>query len=369
MAEPADFTREDQNGISTLALLGALTVDSIGPLDRRLRAVSGRIARIDLGAVSHIDTIGAWVVWRAANDYGAEIAGASPEAARLIAAVKGSDSDAPIAPGRPVALVRVLASVGDAVVGLGRGAVSILSFLGALLIALGTLLRHPGRLRMNAVSRQIELVGIDSLSIIGLMSFLIGITIAQQGAVQLAQFGAQIYTINLTGRLATRELGILMTAIMLAGRSGSAFAAQIGTMELTEEVDAMRTIGIAPMEALVVPRVLASVLMMPLLGFYSTVIAIIGGATISSLVLDIPFMTFLSRIQEVVPARDMVVGLSKGPVFGLIIAIAGCYQGMCVKGNSEAVGRRTTLAVVQAIFMVIVVDAIFAVFYSEIGWT
>ena len=159
-----------------------------------------------------------------------------------------------------------------------------------------------------------------------------------------------------------------MTAIMVAGRSGSAFAAQLGTMKLTEEVDAMRTIGVSPMEALVLPRMLAAVLMMPLLGFYSAVVAIIGGAVLASLSLGIPFLTFLARIQEVVPIHDLWVALVKAPVFGLIVALAGCYQGMQVKGNAEEVGLRTTAAVVQAIFMVIVVDAFFAVFFTEVGW-
>jgi phospholipid/cholesterol/gamma-HCH transport system permease protein len=163
-------------------------------------------------------------------------------------------------------------------------------------------------------------------------------------------------------------LGVLMTAIMVAGRSGSAFAAQIGTMKLTEEVDAMRTIGVSPMEALIVPRLIAVVFMMVLLGFYASIVAIIGGAVISDFTLGIPFWTFLSRIQEVVPTHDLWVSLIKAPVFGLIVGIAGCYQGMQVEGNSEEVGLRTTWAVVQGIFMVIVLDAFFAVFFTEIGW-
>jgi phospholipid/cholesterol/gamma-HCH transport system permease protein len=208
---------------------------------------------------------------------------------------------------------------------------------------------------------------VSSLPIIGLMSFLIGIVIAQQGAVQLQQFGAETLTVNLVGRITLRELGVLMTAIMVAGRSGSAFAAQIGTMKLTEEIDAMRTIGVSPMEALVLPRMLAAIIMMPLLGFFASCLAIIGGAVIGDLVLDIPFWTFLSRIQEVVPLHDFYVGMIKAPVFGLIIALTGCFQGMQVKGNAEEVGTRTTAAVVQAIFTVIVLDAFFAVFFTEIG--
>jgi phospholipid/cholesterol/gamma-HCH transport system permease protein len=248
------------------------------------------------------------------------------------------------------------------------GVIRLLGFYGAILVSSWHLILHPARFRMNSLIRQVELVGVSSLAIIGLMSFLIGIVIAQQGAAQLEQFGAEIYTINLTGRLALRELGILMTAIMVAGRSGSAFAAEIGTMKLTEEVDAMRTIGVSPVEALVIPRILAAVLLLPLLGFYSAVVAIIGGATISTLTLEIPLFTFLTRIQEVVPMHDLWVALIKGPVFGLIVAMAGCYQGMQVEGNAEEVGLRTTKAVVQAIFMVIVLDAFFAVFFTEVGW-
>jgi len=277
-------------------------------------------------------------------------------------------STAPIQPERPPLPLRVANDTGEKVIAFGHGVVSFISFLGSMIVAYGKLLLHPRRFPFRALVRQLEMVGVSALGIIALMSFLIGIVIAQQGAAQLRQFGAEIYTINLTGRLAMRELGVLMTAIMVAGRSGSAFAAQLGTMKLTEEIDAMRTIGVSPMEALVIPRVAAAVLMMPLLGFFSAVIAIVGGAFIADLTLGIPFLTFLARIQEVVPTYDLWVGLIKAPVFGLIVALAGCYQGMQVRGNSEEVGLRTTKAVVQAIFMVIVLDAFFAVFFSEVGW-
>jgi phospholipid/cholesterol/gamma-HCH transport system permease protein len=261
-----------------------------------------------------------------------------------------------------------LDELGDLMANWGQGIVKVLDFLGELILALGAVIRRPSKLRGTALVFHMQYVGINSLWIIGLMSFLIGIVIAQQGAVQLAQFGAEFYTINLTGRLSMRELGILMTSIMVAGRSGSAFAAQIGTMKLTEEVDAMRTIGVSPVQALVVPRVLASMLMMPLLGFYSSVLAIIGGATIGGLALDIPFWTFLQRTQEVVPITDVYIGLIKAPVFALIVALAGCYQGMQVTANAEEVGARTTQAVVTAIFTVIVLDAFFAIFFTKIGW-
>jgi phospholipid/cholesterol/gamma-HCH transport system permease protein len=178
-----------------------------------------------------------------------------------------------------------------------------------------------------------------------------------------------VFTINLIGRITLRELGVLMTAIMVAGRSGSAFAAQLGTMKLTEEIDAMRTIGVSPMEALVLPRVIAAVVMMPLLGFYASLISIIGGGLFCWISLGIPPITYVQRIREVVPITDLWVGLVKAPVFGAIIAIAGCFQGMLVESDAEQVGMRTTSAVVQAIFLVIVLDAFFAVFFTWVGWT
>jgi phospholipid/cholesterol/gamma-HCH transport system permease protein len=365
----ADFELHDgDGGQRRLAVSGSLTIDSIAVLDSRLREIEGDVGVFDLSLVEDMDTVGAWVIWRATQRLDAQIEGANRKVDNLLETVASAASDAPIHPYRPRAFRRVADSVGTLTLDILKGSKGVVAFLGAVLISVKDIIRHPSRFRGRAVVHQLELVGVSSLAIIGLMSFLIGIVIAQQGAAQLRQFGAEYLTINLTGRLTLRELGVLMTAIMVAGRSGSAFAAQLGTMNLTEEVDAMRTIGVDPVEALVIPRILAAVVMMPLLGFYSAVMAIIGGATISSLSLGIPFLVFLSRIQEVVPIYDVWVGLIKAPVFGLIVAVAGCYQGMQVRGNAEEVGLRTTKAVVQAIFMVIVLDAFFAVFFTEVGW-
>jgi phospholipid/cholesterol/gamma-HCH transport system permease protein len=345
----ADLTlQEDDAGRPVAVLSGPLTVSSIGVVDRALREHTGDLAKVDISAVPEIDTVGAWTVWRVLRDHQAELIGASDKAERLIAAVSKSKGHGETGAHRLPLVERTAQGLG--------------------LVAWWNVIRSPARMRWLAVVRQAELVGISALGIIGLMSFLVGIVIAQQGAVQLSQFGAEVLTVNLTGRIALRELGVLMTAIMVAGRSGSSFAAQIGTMKLTEEIDAMRTIGVSPVEALVIPRILAAVVMMPLLGFYAAIAAIVGGAFISSFTLGIPFMTFLLRVQEVVPLHDVWVGLVKAPFFGLIVAMSGCYQGMQVKANAEEVGLRTTLAVVQAIFMVIVLDAFFAVFFTEVGW-
>ena len=368
MARLAEYELEQGEGGAVLTLSGPYLVSTIGALDEELRALDGPIDRVDLSDVSEIDTVGAWIACNIASEHDAEITGASERASRLMGALDGMESEEALAAPRLPVWTRVPEAMGEKMYNARKGIVGVISFLGALLISAGNLIRQPRRFRMVAVVRQMELVGISALPIIGLMSFLIGIVIAQQGAVQLAAFGAETLTVNLVGRITLRELGVLMTAIMVAGRSGSAFAAEIGTMKLTEEIDAMRTIGISPMEAMVIPRILSAVLMMPLLGFYAACMAIIGGAVVGDLMLGIPFWTFLSRIQDVVPTYDVWVGLIKAPVFGLIIGLAGCYHGMQVQGNSEEVGLRTTMSVVSAIFAVIVLDAFFAVFFTNIGW-
>ncbi len=364
----ADYSEDDRDGARALAFSGALTLSRLGDLPGRLERDAPRPGTIDLSGVERIDTIGAWIVHRLARDSGATITGANEDTQHLIDQVSRGDTGMKVRPDRVSPLARVLGQIGEATIIAGRTLFGLLGFFGAVCIAFASVIRHPGRFRLNAVIQRFEVVGVSALGIIGLMSFLIGLVIAQQGAVQLAQFGFESFTINLVGRITFRELGVLMTAIMVAGRSGSAFAAQIGTMKLTEEIDAMRTIGVSPNEALVLPRVIAAVLMMPLLGFYASIVAIIGGGLYCWISLGIPPITFVQRIREVVPMTDVYIGLIKAPVFGLIIALSGCFQGMLVEGDAEQVGARTTSAVVQAIFLVIVLDAFFAVFFTGIGW-
>ena len=364
MMAPADFSHDKD----ALRFTGNLSLAQIGDLPARLAAIRDPVARIDLSAIERIDTVGAWIVHRFAAERQAAIEGLDADGVHLLEQVEAADQQVAVRPEHVSGVIRVVGEIGDAVVTSGRTLYGLLGFMGATTLAFLAVARNPSRFRYNATVRRFEVVGVTALGIIALMSFLIGIVIAQQGSVQLAQFGAQVLTINLVGRITLRELGVLMTAIMVAGRSGSAFAAQLGTMKLTEEVDAMRTIGVSPMEALVLPRVIAAIVMMPLLGFYASVIAIMGGGLLCWISLDIPPITFIQRIREVVPITDVWVGLVKAPVFGAIIAMAGCFQGMQVEGDAEQVGTRTTAAVVQAIFLVIVIDAIFAVFFSSIGW-
>ena len=368
MRRAADFHVDNAGGAPTLQFSGRLSLACLGDFPERLNAVAGPVATLDLSRIDGIDTVGAWLIHRFANAHGARVEGLSEEARHLLDQVAKADQRVEMRPERESPLVRVLAELGEATIKAVQTLYGLLGFFGATVIAFFSVIAHPRRFRFNATVHRFEVVGVSALPIIGLMSFLIGIVVAQQGAVQLRQFGAEVYTINLLGRITLRELGVLMTAIMVAGRSGSAFAAQLGTMKLTEEIDAMRVIGVSTMEALVLPRVLAVVMMMPLLGFYASLIAIVGGGLLCWGSLGIPPVTFILRLREVVPVTDLYVGLVKAPVFGAIIGLSGCFQGMQVEADAEQVGVRTTSAVVQAIFLVIVLDAFFAVFFTWIGW-
>ena len=359
--------QKDQDTGNVYRCLGTLTIARAASTQREIDAMRDPVT-IDLSGVDKMDTVGAWLVHRAMRDRQAKVVGASKDAEKLLEQVADADHPTQVRPDQRPAPARALEELGAWVSDSGRTLYGLVGFLGATIIGFATFVSRPKRFRLNAVVQRFDVVGVRALGIIGLMTFLIGVVIGQQGAVQLQQFGAEIYTINLIGRLSVRELATLMTAIMVAGRSGSSFAAQIGTMKITEEVDAMRTIGVSPIEALVVPRLMAAVVMMPLLSFYAMIMSLLGGGIFVWVALGIPPLTFVQRIQEVVPLTDLWVGLIKAPVFGFIIALAGCFQGMLVEGNSEEVGTRTTNAVVQSIFMVIVLDAVFAVFFSSIGW-
>jgi phospholipid/cholesterol/gamma-HCH transport system permease protein len=211
-------------------------------------------------------------------------------------------------------------------------------------------------------------VGLNAMPIVGLLAFLIGVVLTFISGDQLQKFGAGIFIVNLIGLGVLRELGILITAIIVAGRSGSAFTAEIGTMKINQEVDAMRTIGLDPMEILVIPRVIALIVMLVPLGFFADIIEILGGALMASLTLDVTFSQFFTQFQIAVGLQHFWVGMVKAPIFAFVIAMVGCFHGMKVSGSAESVGQQTTMSVVQSIFLVIVIDAIAAVVFEEVGF-
>lgn len=367
--------QETGDGGARVALSGRLTIDDVATLADELATMPPRAPglTVDLSAATAIDTAGAWAInslinrWHDAG-HTAQVQGAAPDIDRLIRALT-----VPPPPvkrradmGNPV-LAR-LEQIGRAVVHQADNAGGFLAFLGQTLVVLTLTLVGRRRLRWHAVVHQGEAIGVNALGIVGLLLFLVGLVVAQQGAVQLRQFGAEVFTVNLIGRATTRELGILLTAIMVAGRSGSAFAAQIGSMKLNQEIDALRTIGLDPIEVLVVPRVIACSLMLLGLAFYGGMCALIAGGLFAWSELAMPPASYITRLQEVILVSDFTIGMIKAPVFGFIIAIMGCFHGFQVTGNAESVGSRTTQAVVEAIFVVIVFDAFFAFFFSALGY-
>lgn len=262
-------------------------------------------------------------------------------------------------------LVRWVTEVGQASYKAAINAYGIIEFLGQLFLTLLRCFIYPWRLRVVSIVAVMNRVGLNAVPIISLISFLIGVVLVYQGAFQLRKFGAEIYTVDLLAISHLREIGILLTAIIVAGRSGSAFAAQIGTMKLNQEVDALRTFGLDPIEVLVVPRVIALVLVMPMLAFIADMIGLAGGAIMSYISLDISFSQYLDQLNQSFEPSSFWVGIIKAPFFGFIIALIGCYEGMQVHGGSLSVGTHTTKAVVESIFLVIVMDAIFSILFTK----
>jgi phospholipid/cholesterol/gamma-HCH transport system permease protein len=327
---------------------------------------------VDLSGLGRLDTAGAWLLHRtrkrlAAQGVPVEFVGLSAEHAALIEAVAAGDRPPPPAPERFNAILRLVERVGIGTLFTVAETRRFTAFIGVVVeAALHTALR-PARLRFTPLVYHLEQVGLNALPIVGLLSLLIGLVLAYQGIAQLQRFGAEIFVVNLIGISVLREIGVLMTAIIVAGRSGSAFTAQIGAMKVREEIDAMRTIGLDPVEVLVLPRMLALILAMPLLAFFADLMGLIGGGAMCWLTLDIKPDAYLERLNAAIGLWTFGVGMIKAPVFAALIALVGCYQGMQVSGSAESVGRLTTRSVVQSIFLVITFDAIFSVVFYLVG--
>ena len=353
-----------------LALSGSWTALGIGACQRQLDAwPAPENGSLDASAIESLDTIGAWLLqsrlsrWR---DRGSlvELRDLPPRFAALYDVVAQQ-----VAEQRPAATVAApsrLEALGRSAASIAEQSLALLQFVGQCATAVGACLAHPARMRWRPILFNIRSAGFDALPIVGLLSFLLGIVVAYQGADQLRQYGANIFVADLIGLSMLREFAPLITAIIIAGRSGSAYAAQIGTMSVTEEIDAMRTLGIAPLDMLVVPKIIALLIALPLLTLFADVLGVFGGMLMARAQLDVGFPEFIARFAKAVSVTAYLTGLFKAPVFAIIIAVIGCFQGFRTAGGADSVGRQTTRSVVQAIFLVIVADALFSVAFSAL---
>jgi phospholipid/cholesterol/gamma-HCH transport system permease protein len=335
-------------------------------------AEGGREVRFDLGEVATLDTAGAWLLdqlWRglAGRGWRVELADVAAHHAGLMAEVRRVAAEAPPPEPRVHPALRLVANLGRATLGAVDEATRLLSFYGQTLVAFGGVILRPSRFRLTSFAFHLERTCIDALPIVGLIAFLIGIVMAYQGADQLRRFGAEIYTINLLAITILREIGILLTAIVVAGRSGSAFTAEIGTMVVNQEIDALRTLGLDPVEILVLPRLVALMIALPLLTFFADVLGLFGGGLTCVFILDLAPAQYVEYLHLAIWPTSFLVGLIKAPVFAYLIAMVGCYEGLTVAGTAESVGRMTTRAVVVGIFLVIVFDALFSILFSYLG--
>lgn len=370
------WLRKTQEGEAlVLTAGGSWTVGQSAALDTMVRDVRpepGRPVRLDLGDVDAMDTAGAWLVHRLLKslaDIGCrtETVHTRSEHQALIEQAANNDKPCEIAPPGGNAVVRLVERVGDATVLFFAEARNFLGFFGLVLITVARGLRHPGRLRLTPIVFHMEQVGLNALPIVSLLSFLIGVVLAYQGADQLRRFGAEVFVVNLIAVSTLREIGILLTAIIVAGRSGSAFTAQIGSMKVNEEVDAMRTLGMDPIEVLVLPRLLALVITLPLLGFVADMMGLLGGGLMAWVTLGIAPDLFIERLNDAVSVQSFWTGIIKAPFFALLIALVGCHEGFQVEGSAESVGRLTTRSVVESIFLVLIADALFSIFFATVG--
>ena len=365
----ADFAVTEAADGRVLSLRGDWTAVTLGGAAGRLADALSRAPaeRVDLSGLGRIDTSGAYALFRAQD--GREPAGldARPEAVRLWSLVRRSLDVEPVSAGRRTgALEQTLVKIGRGTARLFGEGYGLLMFTGRLVLTLGRVLSQPWRLRPAALINQMDRAGLDALPIICTLSFFVGAVVALIGANLLAQFGATVFVVELIGVAVLREFGVLITAILLAGRSASSFAAEIGSMRMNQEVDAMQVIGVDPYEALVAPRLLGLLLMIPLLSFAAAVAGLAGGMAVAWWALELSPVFFLDRVLVNVGLTQFVVGLVKAPVFAIVIAAIGCRQGMLVEGDVESLGDRVTIAVVQSIFSIIVLDAIFALIFLEL---
>ena len=365
------FSLTGKGDASVLALTGEWSARSVGRVEKRLRrALAGNSVpqTVDLRGISRLDTTGALLLLEVLDSDTVAFVTDDSQHRRLLAIVK--DSPGPRLPDRderPALGARFLNDIGRAITQESRLALQMVGFLGEYLVTCFKIFLKPTSLPLTSLIFHMQQVGVSAVPIVALLAFLIGLVIAYMGAQQLAMFGAEIFTIKLVEITTLRELGVLLTSIVIAGRSGSSFTAQIGAMVANEEVAAMRTMGLSPMTRLVFPRITALIIMLPALVFLADIMSILGGGVAAFTIMDMTPLSYAARMQQDIYLNNFWVGMIKTPFFALIIGAIGCFQGFQVTGSAESVGRLTTHSVVEAIFMVIVCDALFALFFTGLG--
>jgi len=352
-----------------LALEGVLDIRTLvaaqTALSRLLRQRKSR--SLDIGKLSEIDTPGALFLCEL-RDKGVELTGVRTEHKSLLDLICGLDLKPPP---KPVTVPRwrhLVIQLGKVAEEAWHDALDVVTFIGRAANATGYALMHPRSLPLPAISRQIAETGLSALPIVGVMAIMISVVIGYQGVAQLRPYGGEDFTINLVAVSVLREMGVLITAIMVAGRTGAAFTAEIGVMMAREEVDALKVMGVEPMAVLVVPRVIGLMITLPLLAFFADMMGLLGGAGIAQAQLGVSPVQYVDRVHQAVDVSDFLVGIVKAPVFAFLIAVIGCMHGLRVRGSAESVGKETTRSVVKAIFLVIVLDALFSVFFEKLGW-
>ncbi|MGM0693513.1 MAG: MlaE family lipid ABC transporter permease subunit [Pseudomonadota bacterium] len=374
MTEPGHIDQQD----GRLAIAGDWTLAHYATLKRQVARLAQARAPsaegVDLERLDALDTAGAVLLMElvgagplaAIDDWAPDLPATRRALLRTLGEAMADNPPPPVRPSRP--LRDTLARTGLVVEGLWQQQHQLLGFIGQVLATLAATAWRPGRWRLTSVVAQLHQTGLNALPIVALLTFLVGAVVAFLGATVLRDFGATIYTVNLVAFAFLREFGVLLAAILLAGRTASAFTAQLGAMKANEELDALRTLGLDPIELLVLPRVLAMMLTLPILTFVGMLSGILGGALVCLLALDISLTQFLAILERDIPLNHFLVGIGKAPLFAFLVAVIGCLEGFKVSGSAQSVGEHTTSSVVQSIFVVILLDAIAALFFMEMGW-
>jgi phospholipid/cholesterol/gamma-HCH transport system permease protein len=371
------LTSETRNGRVLFRATGAWTAAHAHELEPLVESLvlapaAAQAAAIDMRAVSEFDTYGAWLLERLTRAWSARgqemSVAALPERYRgLFAEVRHANRQARAAPVPESRLIAALEFVGRTVAGLGRDLLVFVNMLGALGQALANTVRRPATFRLTSAVHHLDRVGWQAVPIVALITFLIGGIIAQQGFFHFRKFGAEEYVVDMVGILVLREIGVLIVAIMVAGRSGSSYTAELGSMKMREEIDALRTMGLDPVAVLILPRVIALVIALPLLAFLGAMAALYGGGLVAWAYGGMSPEIFIARLKEAISVTHFKVGMIKAPFMALAIGIVACSEGLLVKGSAESLGTQTTTSVVKSIFLVIVLDGLFAVFFASIG--